>query len=742
MRPRAVFAVLSGILTGFLFPGSAVWAQSVNEAAKESAEEISVLDTMIITGSTKQTTLLKTPGSITVLTAKDIRNSGQTKLAELLATIPGVVNQKSGSKTYFSIRGSRGTLSPGAAIYVDGRPINTGLYRYSKIDTIPLDNVIKVEVVKSPSPAVYGSNASRGVILITTRSGKDSDVPFSGDVSMEYGSWNSLSGTAMVSGSKKGVFYSLAGHGSSRDGYRGSDDEVKSVDGKLGYKFDGGSVDMVAGFNDSFTKYPTGLDLETAQNNPESPGYVKTVAASKKKKRPSYQYYVLPNETDEELANIGLNFNYDKNNWLANASLVYTKDEQNYQQKKDQNSPYLSDRENDYADDRNYDQLDFKINGGKTFGNENEGLFNTLTLGFDLTSSDFDQNRSYKFSVDPNDDTTWTKSMRTSKSKADIDAKQEFYALNVNNDFNWKKFRLLAGGRLNQVKYDLKNQEPASVSKEYKDDLDWNIAPSYSIIPTGNLFVSYSHSHYYLPLGHYKSAMEYDHPDAQAEDLQPEIYDTLETGFKHQLHKAFNYSLIYYHTTIEDKAVSFYDGTKFKGYRNAGTSVHRGIEIELDGRPTEWFGYRLGFTTIDAKWDKGLAKAYKTPGVGSTEIIDLSGKEVNYVPEYEYSLGFDFYLLRQSKYGSLTSSFDLRGFGEQYQDYNNNLKMSDANFVDLKLTWTHGRYELFVTCTNLFDKQWDKYVNSTGKRPEDLGGMSGIYPQDGRYIGIGGSIHF
>ncbi len=706
--------------------GTVIVAGLAQIAWAEKKEKISVLDTIIVTDSVKQTKLVDTPSAITVLTAEEIRNSGQARLADLISSIPGVINQKSGSKTYFSIRGTRGTLSPGAVIYVDGRPINTGLNRYSKIDTIPLDNVEKIEVIKSPSPAIYGANASRGVILITTGSGKGAEKPLQTNLCAEYGSWNTAKGTATLSGTKNNIYYSLTGHAMQTDGYRESDEEVANIDGKLGYRFDGGFIDLVAGHNDSFTRYPKGLNPETAEKDPRSPGYVNDDG-----------YFVLPNETDEEMTSTGLKFNYDKNDWLLNASLIYTRDKQAYLRLEDQNSPDINDRQEDYKDDREENRYDVKIGAGRTMGTDDGAIFDTLTVGFDYTQSDFDQVRSYPFTTD-----ALTSSMISDKHKADIDLSQNICAFNANNDFNLGDFRLLTGARLNHVKYEIENKVPASVEKTYNGDLDWNVAPSYAVIADGNLFVSYNHSHYYMPLGHYKLDMQYNHAEARAEDLEPERYDTWEAGFKHRLCKAFNYSVILYHTTVEDKVVSFYDGTRLRGYRNSGTSIHRGIEVEVDGRPRQWFGYRLTLTTIDAEWDEGTARAYADPDAAGRTEIDLAGKKVHTVPEYEYSVGFDFFLLRQTAWGSLTASVDIHGFGEQYEDYNNNFKMGAADFVDLKLTWAFGRYELYLNSTNIFDKQWDKYVNTTGKNHSDLGGMSGIYPQDGRYIGIGGSVCF
>ena len=69
--------------------------------------------------------------------------------------------------------------------------------------------------------------------------------------------------------------------------------------------------------------------------------------------------------------------------------------------------------------------------------------------------------------------------------------------------------------------------------------------------------------------------------------------------------------------------------------------------------------------------------------------------------------------------------------------------MDPTHLMDLKLTWVYGRFEWTLTCANIFDTQWEKYSNSTGlAHSRFTGGMGGIYPQDGRYLGAGVSFRF
>ena len=642
-----------------------------------------------------------------------------------------MVNQKAGSKTYLSVRGTRGSLTGGPTVYVDGRPINTGSSGYSKLDTIPLDNIQKIEVIKSPPASKYGVNTGRGVILITTKTGKSAKKPFSGYVTGEYGSWDTYKAAAGVSGVKDAFDYSFSVYNFQTDGYRETDEKTQSADIQAGYRTDTTRIDFLAGINDSFFKYPKGLPYWQLDQD--------RTAGGCNTKEDGTGYVVMPGESDELMYNTALKFEYKKNNWALNSALKFTQDNQIYTKKDDFNNPNPSKKNDDYEDDRTENLYDAMISAGKTFTSSNGRLLDTLTFGMDYKRSDFDQERSYPFNV-----AAMTPSMITEKKKADIDATRKFFGINANNELNAGRFGFETGLRLNEVSYSLSNKVPDSVSANYDWDLDFNISPSFNIVENGNLFVSYNQAHWYLPIGHYKYDMQYDHPNAQAKDLEPELYKTWEGGFKHRLAKAFNYSLIYYYTTVEDKVVSYYSGTSFKGYRNAGTSIHQGIEAEVDGRLLSWLGYRLNFTTIDAEWDKGNAKAYVDPGDASTTPIDLSGKKVHAVPEWEYTAGLDVYPFTDKPYGSLVCSVDVRGFGEQYEDYSNNLKMPDAHFLDLKFTWTLGMVECYLACTNLFDKEWDKVSNSTGKAHNRFTSPSttGFYPQDGRYISGGVTVRF
>ena len=102
----------------------------------EEKQSTTKLDEMVITGNRQEQKLLNTPETIAIITRDDIENSGNKNVVDIISNVPGVINDSSGSTTYFSFRGNRTTMSGGPAIYPNGRSIKQGKSWYSLIDNI------------------------------------------------------------------------------------------------------------------------------------------------------------------------------------------------------------------------------------------------------------------------------------------------------------------------------------------------------------------------------------------------------------------------------------------------------------------------------------------------------------------------------------------------------------------------------------------------------------------------------
>ena len=129
---RRVFFSIVSFIVSVNFSNSLVFAQEAGAT---------YLDKVVVSAAKKEATLLNMPSTVNIITAEDIELSGQRKVSAIIASIPGVKDDGSGSGTYYSFRGTRSSSSGGPVIYIDGRPLNFGKYGYSAIDTIPVDNI-------------------------------------------------------------------------------------------------------------------------------------------------------------------------------------------------------------------------------------------------------------------------------------------------------------------------------------------------------------------------------------------------------------------------------------------------------------------------------------------------------------------------------------------------------------------------------------------------------------------------
>jgi len=104
-------------------------------------------------------------------------NSAMT-VADILGEVPGIYYNKSEIVSYGSgmftpsvlkIRGLGETPNSGILTVIDGRPQSMGIYRHPLFDTLALDSIESIEVIKGPGGVLYGNQAAAGVINITTK---------------------------------------------------------------------------------------------------------------------------------------------------------------------------------------------------------------------------------------------------------------------------------------------------------------------------------------------------------------------------------------------------------------------------------------------------------------------------------------------------------------------------------------------------------------------------------------------
>jgi len=144
----------------------------------------------------------------TVIDAQTIRARDPSSVTDLLRDLPGVFVQQSGGRGSVVSLFTRGAKPNFTLVLLDGikanDPTNTrgGSYDFSTLD---MNDIDRIEFVRGPASAVYGSDAVGGVINIITRHG--SDTP-EASLSAEGGSF----GYARVAGHVSGPIMGATGN--------------------------------------------------------------------------------------------------------------------------------------------------------------------------------------------------------------------------------------------------------------------------------------------------------------------------------------------------------------------------------------------------------------------------------------------------------------------------------------------------------------------------------------------------
>ena len=169
MLPESIPRYLLFFIASFVFTPFEGGAQ-----APELTEEVffQPIETVITAGRTEQS-IERAPATITVISSEEIQASGALTLPELLRFVPGVdVMTITSSHSEINARGLNQILSNKLLVLVDGRSVYFDFFGGIIWQGLPilLNQIDRIEIVRSPGSAIYGANAFSGVVNIITKS--------------------------------------------------------------------------------------------------------------------------------------------------------------------------------------------------------------------------------------------------------------------------------------------------------------------------------------------------------------------------------------------------------------------------------------------------------------------------------------------------------------------------------------------------------------------------------------------
>ncbi len=208
--------------------------------------------------STRLDTPVKESGSsLSVVDSERIAEERPDSVVELLRGLPGFHMTRTGSgRNSVNSMFTRGTNSNHTLVLVDGFQVTRDGGRFFEYDQMTLDNLDRVEALRGPSSALYGSDAIGGVLNFVTRRGQG---PGTARLSVEGGTFTTSRAVAELFGGDDKLGYSMSvSRFEQADGqFDHSDYENLSFSGRVDYRLgEDTTVKLISRYSSAFQETP------------------------------------------------------------------------------------------------------------------------------------------------------------------------------------------------------------------------------------------------------------------------------------------------------------------------------------------------------------------------------------------------------------------------------------------------------------------------------------------------------
>ena len=157
-------------------------APATSTQTNDSDEKETVI---VVTAERNPQPISQTPSAITVVTREQIEAKKPFDITDIVRLSPGVSLAQTGSQGKSTSVFLRGTNSNHTLVLIDGIRANSPADGRFDFGTILAENIERIEVLRGPQSALYGSDAIGGVINIITRRGTG---PLKTGGGLEFGS--------------------------------------------------------------------------------------------------------------------------------------------------------------------------------------------------------------------------------------------------------------------------------------------------------------------------------------------------------------------------------------------------------------------------------------------------------------------------------------------------------------------------------------------------------------------------
>jgi len=244
--------------------------------AASEIDEKGPVDNIIVTAHLTPSTGPQVSSAYSVIERPLFERRQSIFAADVLQDVPGVSMSRSGTFGSQTVARVRGAEANQVMVMIDGIRVNDlagdDAYNFANLTSYDIE---RIEVLRGPQSALYGSDAMAGVINVITRR---ADRPFSGRAFVEAGSFETRNAGIQLGTAREKVNVNFGGsylgtegtnisrQGDEKDGYRNLTTTFNATYDpldKLGFDFFGRYTDAETDFDDADFGLPVDADRTT-----------------------------------------------------------------------------------------------------------------------------------------------------------------------------------------------------------------------------------------------------------------------------------------------------------------------------------------------------------------------------------------------------------------------------------------------------------------------------------------------
>lgn len=138
-----------------------------------ASAQTDVLEPVVVTATRTEVPLTDVVADVSIIDREQLERAGMQSLIDVLANLPGIQISFNGSYRSNSGLYLRGATTSQTILLVNGVRVGSATSGGYSLESLPLDRIERVEVLRGAAAALYGPDAVGGVVQVFTREPED-----------------------------------------------------------------------------------------------------------------------------------------------------------------------------------------------------------------------------------------------------------------------------------------------------------------------------------------------------------------------------------------------------------------------------------------------------------------------------------------------------------------------------------------------------------------------------------------